>query len=391
MNLHLVNEYSSNNLGDAVIYESFVQLASPICVHSRLDQSQRDRVRGLFPASTPTVDDIFASVGGDIFNNARRHFVTKRFLQNLRMLAACPRERSFLFGQSIPDSCQGLAFRILCGVLRRLSSVTVRDEKSHRRLQDVGVTAELSFDIAFAYLPSADSSHAGRALFARYEVDPERCVLVSVRGFNAMYPHDGQRFITKIAELCQLLFMRGHVPTVLLQANVEEGDSDRLVVAELRRRIPKLAVMQPLQVGGGHHPIDAFVGAIALAHAVVAVRFHTTILRLLSGRQSYNLNYSSKGQDITNRLTLPGVDLDAFDPIRAVKDIELSATGCFDPVAQRTNVRSAFERSMSKAAARPWSLHSHDDFRANEISNASSLSFSPSETVSLSPSQVIKS
>ncbi len=380
MNLHLVNEYSSDNLGDAVIYESLVQLASPIGVLSSLDLSQRERVRGLLPNCRPGPADLHVSVGGDIFNNARKYLVTKKFLQNTRLLAACPPRRSFMFGQSIPESCQGLSFRILCGVLRRLSSVTVRDARSYRRLVAAGVSAHLSFDLAFAYHSAARSIDAGRALFEKSGIDSERCVLVSVRSFNAMYPHDNRLFTDKIAELCRLLLLRGHSPAVLLQADVGAGDNDSIIVTELRRRIPQLSVLQPLQVGGGHHPIDALAGAIALAHSVVAVRFHTTILRLLAGRQSYNLHYSIKGQDIVERLNLPGVDLDSFEPRAAVEDIERSAQMSFDPTPQRESVRSAFEHSVSKALGHPWSLQSSDNLMLEGLSNpltASNSSIEP--------------
>jgi polysaccharide pyruvyl transferase WcaK-like protein len=370
MNLHLVNEYSSDNLGDAVIYESLTQLAAPYAVRSNLEQAQRERVRGLLPSCAPCPDDLHVSVGGDIFNNARRVLVTKKFLQNARSLAVCPPERCFLFGQSIPESCQGLSFRILCGVLRRLSNVTVRDELSYQRLSAAGLKVNLSFDVAFGYRSSASSLPAGRALFEKAGIDPGRCVLVSVRSFNDLYPHDNRLFTAKIAELCRLLALRGHIPVILLQAEVGARDSDKLVVAELRHRIPQLAVLQPLKVGGEHHPIDALVGAIALAHAVVAVRFHTTVLRLLAGRQSYNLNYSIKGQDITRRLNLPGVDLDLFEPSQAVKAIESSAPLSFNPAPQRENVHSAFEASMSKALSMPWSLQCGDNSSAKKLSNA---------------------
>ncbi len=382
MNLHLVNEYSSDNLGDAVIYESLVQLASPMGVHSTLDLSQRERIRGLLPGCRSGAEDLHVSVGGDIFNNARKYLVTKKFLQNTRLLASRPPRRSFMFGQSIPESCQGLSFRILCGVLRRLSSVTVRDAQSQRRLVAAGISAHLSFDIAFAYRSAARSIDAGRALFEKNGIDAEKCVLVSVRGFNAMYPHDNQLFTEKIAELCRLLILRGHHPTVLLQAEVGAGDNDSIIVTELRRRLPQLAVLQPLQVGGGHHPIDAFAGVIALAHSVVAVRFHTTILRLLAGRHSYNLHYSIKGRDIVERLGLPGIDLDSFEPGDAVGEIERSSQMSFDPAPQRESVRSAFEFSVSKALAQPWSLQSYDNFKSEGLSNLSMMSNSSIESTS---------
>ena len=68
-------------------------------------------------------------VGGDIFNNSRPALVTRKFLSLARELAG-HRQAAFVFGQSLPPSCRGLALRYLSRVFRQLSSVTVRDEES---------------------------------------------------------------------------------------------------------------------------------------------------------------------------------------------------------------------------------------------------------------------
>ncbi len=353
MKIHLLNEYSSHNLGDAVIYETLAQLLSPLSVRSALPTDLRAFARGLCTEGRPEADDAFLSVGGDIFNNARPWLASRRFLQNVRALAQPDPQRTMLFGQSIPSSCRGVALRLLARTLRRLSSVTVRDVQSHQRLRELGVKAELSWDIAFACEPAPGVEAAGRALFERAGIDANRCALISVREFDTMYPGNRSDFVARMAALATRLKRRGHAPAVLIQAASTGGDSDLAMALELQRQVPKLAILCPFSLGGGHHPVDAVIGAIAQANSVVAVRYHTAVLRLLAGRTPYSLHYSNKGQDLADRLGLPGSHLHGFDTDAAVTGLEASADRLHNPAAQTAQVRESFGHGLAKAMAWP--------------------------------------
>jgi len=351
MNIQLVNEYTSDNLGDAVIYETLAQLGAGQPVYSHLSAEQRRHVRGLAtglaPAGAPCVN---LSVGGDIFNNARPRLVTRRFLQNVQQLAACPPAQSFLFGQTIPNSCKGLALHWLARTLRRLSSVTVRDANSQARLRALGVHAELSWDLAFAYDCGTRAQAAGQALFNQYGLDANHCALMSVREFDAMYPHNTQRITEGMADLAQRLRRRGLQPVVLLQAFATQADSDLPMAQALQQRVPELVIVSPFTVGGGHHPVDALIGVLGLAEVVVAVRYHSAVLRLLSGRMPFSLHYAIKGADLAQRLHLPGVAVDAFDPAAAVQAVEACGQKNFDPRPLREAVRASFAQKLARAS-----------------------------------------
>jgi len=350
MNLQLLNEYTSHNLGDAVIYETIAQLAAPRRVTTTLRDEDGRFARGVVAGGPDLQASVHVSVGGDIFNNARPRFMTRRFVHNLRALAAPDPARTFLFGQSIPHSCRGLSLQLLARVLRRLSSVTVRDADSAARLRALGVDATLSWDLAFGYRPAPGCAAAGRALFARSGIDPARAVLLSVREFDAMYPQDSARFEARMAELARLLHARGHAPAVLVQATAAGADSDHAVARRLRQAVPQLGLLDPFAVGAGHHPVDALVGALAQARSVVAVRYHTAVLRLLAGRVPYSLHYSVKGADLAQRLALPGDALDSFDPRTALVAIERSIGQAHDASDQRTHVRHGFAQALGVAS-----------------------------------------
>lgn len=349
MTLRLINEYTSHNLGDAAIYETLTQLAGPMGATSGLPADARRYVRGLGFSSQAQEPLAWVSVGGDIFNNARPRFLTRRFLQNLQLLSAPPPERTFLFGQGIPHSCKGLSLRLLAQRLRRLSSVTVRDADSHARLGSLGVKAELSWDLALAYEVQAGAHAAGRQLFEQAGVDAQRAVLLSVREFDTMYPLDRTRFVGRMAELATRLLARGHQPAVLIQAAASGADSDHQMAAELQTLAPGLRVMDPFALHDKHHALDAVVGALAQARGAVAVRFHTAVLRLLAGRQPFSLHYSVKGRDLAERANLLACDADQFDPATMVAGVEASMERGHQVLPQATDVRERFAAALCTA------------------------------------------
>jgi polysaccharide pyruvyl transferase WcaK-like protein len=351
MKVGLVNTYSTLNLGDSAIYSAFARLTHPAQVVADLPADDPILVPTLAREQPLRACDLYVSVGGDIFNNAREWLVTRSFVDNVARIRRLPADRTMLFGQSIPRSCQGLAFHWLARQLRRLASVTVRDEDSLRRLRDQGVAAELSYDVAFSLEPSAGARSVARALYAEASLDPERAILISVRGFDQMYRHDNRAFQERVATLCRQLAKRGHQPALLLQARARGADSDGEVIAGILARAGHAGVLDPFKAERHGIPAwDVTASLLGMAHGVVAVRYHTAIFRLLHGRMPFHLAYSNKGRDLTRRLGLPGMDLERFDPEQCVAAIEASARRDFSIHPIRNQVRADFHSAMARAA-----------------------------------------
>jgi polysaccharide pyruvyl transferase WcaK-like protein len=347
MTLRLINAYTSDNLGDAAIYETLVQLSGPLGASSTLPAEKAHHVRGLQGADARATAHV--SVGGDIFNNARPKLVTRRFLQLVQELRAHDPRHSFVFGQGLPSSCQGMSLAWLARAMAPMSSVTVRDTLSHARLRAAGVNAQLGFDTAFAYRMRPETAAAGRALMAQAGVRAERAVLFSVREFDAMYPQDGALFEARMATLVNRLVARGHQPAVIIQAQAAGADADQAVVRRLQALCPSLRVLDPFAVAAqGHHPLDALVGALGAAAGVVAVRYHTAVLRMIHGRAPFNLYYSSKGRDLSERLGVPGMALERFDPAAALDALEASMDQAWDAAPVAASVRQQFDAALAR-------------------------------------------
>ena len=341
----LINVYSTRNLGDAAIMSAIGQMHPRGIVHAATNRAEDEiGVRSLAWADSISDCRNFISVGGDIFNNARPNYVTRAYLNNVWQLYR-HRHQSLLFGQTIPTSCRGAAYRILAGVLQHLPAVVVRDAQSFADLREQGVAAELSFDAAFALGPTLAGVRAARELFEDANLEPRKTALVSIRSFDSIYGHDQAEFLGKIGRLIDNLEARGHQVGILIQSDVTANDTDRHLAHDLARDNGATVLDLFSSCKQGDDIVERLHGVLAIANIAVAVRYHTAVLRLAAGRVPYNLSYSRKGEDLSSRLNLPGSRLDDFDPDNDIASIEATASQAFDVPPIRDHVRQSFEHA----------------------------------------------
>lgn len=349
MKLGLISTYSTRNLGDAAIYAALAQLAPERCVHIDLAESYPTVVHGVQRDQTLQDCDAFVSVGGDIFNNARPSLVTRRFLQLLKEVFM-RRDRAFVFGQSIPSSCQGLSLRMLTSVFRRIGAVVVRDVQSYQLLKQRGVEAELSYDTAFVLRQNTDALGAAYDMLDKHGLVPDRTALISLRGGSRMYGLDDADCDRDIAAIVTQLAARGHQPALLVQADCDSGDSDKTQALRLSRMTGGVPILDPFAVQPPASPYEVLISLLAVANIVVGVRYHSSILRLISGRAPFVLYYSNKGRDLSERLNLPGQKLTAGAGSDLIGAIERSAEMDFDPNPISRDVAEHFHRCIQRVA-----------------------------------------
>lgn len=332
MKAGLIHFYSTENVGDAAIFAAMERLAG-----GQLD------VLGF--ESKPDIEayDALISVGGDIFNNARPNLLTRRLLQKFEQLRWAP-ERTVLFGQSIPPSCRGLAFQMLAHHLRRIASVTVRDPLSYTRLREKGVNANLSVDSAFALDKRDADCRAARDLFDSNGLIADRTVVFSIRNFGKMYPTDEGEFRAKIVRTMELFKSLNYQIAVLIQADVDKNDTDRVLAMTLQEGVPELKVLDPFQ--NGKEPWRVALGVTVMAGTVIGTRYHTNIFRMIGGGVPVGLAYSNKGEDLNERLGIPGANAASFHPEDIVALAERAAQQRFDPEPLRIRVQSDFDAAM---------------------------------------------
>ncbi len=342
--IHLLNTYSSRNLGDAAIMTALASLVPEQLVIAPLRDSKPIPMTGVNCTTTLQPADRFISVGGDIFNNARPWLVTKTFIRNVGALTAAG-PRGILFGQTIPTSCKGPALLGLSLAMRRLGGVVVRDQESFGLLRQYGVRARLSFDSAFVISATEPGRTRARAMLEEAAVEPSRAALISVRSFDALYPSDQVKTENKLAGLARRLHERGHQPAILIQSDVDHADSDLQTANRLSAKVPELKILDCINRADDPAPVDTLVGLLSVANIAVGLRYHTTVLRLAAGRRAFNLYYSRKGSDLSRRLNLSGVHIDDFDDERDIRAIEKSADGMFDVTSVAQNVRASFREA----------------------------------------------
>jgi len=349
--IRLINTYSVNNVGDAAIYAALFFLAK----ENGFDHVQTlglDNVVGKieryigFESSQQSSGnpDAYLAVGGDIFNNARPKLITRQFLKNVDQLKKSP-SSTVLFGQSIPRSCHGLSFRYLCHYLKKLNHVVVRDVESFKRLSACGVENRLSYDAAFA-VPINQRHHFEIEKFNTLPFN--RLALLSLRSFGQLYPQNDELFQQELIQLVTRLNNHGLIPAVMLQADVNNSDSDQRMIENIKQ-YTNIEVINPFTIHQTLRHISPWQIAqayIAQAKIVIGVRYHTAIFRLLSGKMPFNIFYSNKGEDLCNRLNVPGVEVQQFSVDKHFQSIINSGNKLFDPRGIIEQVTKDFQLAM---------------------------------------------
>ncbi len=347
----LINTYSTRNLGDAAIMRATAALVPGGTAHACLDKSHELRVPGVRLTSAPSTNaPLRVSVGGDIFNNSRPYFVTRNFLSKVADLGRAP-SSTIAFGQTIPASCTGIAYALLTRILKMLPAVVVRDQQSWTALRASGVAAELSWDAAFITEPTVHAIWRAHALLDAAEMRPERAVLISVRPFDAMYPANQAAFESSLAELARSLIARGHEVALLIQSDVAAWDEDRTAARRIAATDSRIRVIDCLAGREDPDPVATLTALLSIANIAVGVRYHTSILRLAGGRVPFNLYYSRKGQDLQQRLSLPGCHVSQLSSSDMIADIEATANMPFDPAPLRRDVREHFAAALEAVSA----------------------------------------
>ncbi|NJM76699.1 MAG: hypothetical protein HC852_14045 [Acaryochloridaceae cyanobacterium RU_4_10] len=343
----LINTYSTLNIGDSAIYSALASMTPNAQVFAQVQDVEPEYTPNLQLLDPLPTCDAYISVGGDIFNNAREGFITKAFLKNLYQLTRSPKQ-TFVFGQSIPRSCHGLSFQALTWCLRRLAAVCVRDVESYQRLTKAGVSAILSYDSAFVLEVTKQAKREAQDIFQALDVVSNLVTLISLRTFDAMYAHDNQRFAQQLVGLCRNLLARGEQPVLLIQSRAYGSDNDLEMAAAIVTQVPQVKIFNPFLATTTLSRWQLVMGALAIARQIVAIRYHTAVLALASGRVPFNLYYSNKGRDLTERLKIPGCNLAHFDPEIHLAPILQTAQQSFGHEAIRHQVQQNFNTCFAK-------------------------------------------
>lgn len=347
LTIGLVNTYSTLNIGDAAIYSALTALASEAQVVAQFQDSEPEEIPGLQIVTQVRHCDAYISVGGDIFNNARESLITKSFIRNLLQLRRSPK-RTFLFGQSIPRSCHSLSFQALTYCLRQLAAVCVRDVESYQRLTTAGIPAILSFDAAFTLSVSEKTKDLAEQVLKTLEIRPESAALISLRTFDSMYRHDNQQFQRKLVSLSRKFCQQGYQPVLVIQSQAYGADHDLAMAKEIVQQVPQLKIFNPFAFSHQLPKWELVMGALAICRLIVAIRYHTSVLALASGRVPFNLYYSNKGKDLTKRLQIPGCSLEEFNPDINFDAIAATSVTTFDDQTIRQQVKQDFQNCYSR-------------------------------------------
>jgi len=348
MNIGLINTYSYDNTGDAAIYTALSKLLTNHSVYSTLKDNADKPISRIQYREDLSNCDSYISVGGDIFNNTRPWLFTRNFLYNLKQLKNAT-NKTFLFGQSIPASCSGIALHYLSYHLKQLAKVVVRDQQSYNILTNLGVNCSLSYDVAFILKPSQKAIKTAAEILTAHNAP--RSAVISVREFNALYPTDNSLFIRNIALLCKQLKYLNYQPVLLIQSSVSEHDNDRHIANAIKQLCPEAKILNIFEYSALLPNWELLQALLIVSRLIIAVRYHTAVLALAAGRTPFNLFYSNKGADLSSRLGVMGCHVDQFNTNKFLPQIEQSANLVFDPKEIIKSIYFNFKEGMDSCHA----------------------------------------
>jgi colanic acid/amylovoran biosynthesis protein len=246
------------------------------------------------------------------------------------LLARALGRRLVLFTQSLGPFPRGKRRLLLRYVLRRAHLILVRDEKSRRALDALGVPAgrvRLCADAAFALAPAS--------LRGRHFPPPRKPwrIAISVRDwphFRSQVATTGmERYLTAIAALTTWLVERHGAEITFVstcQGTPEYWTDDGRTAERIIARLPA-DIARHLTCNRAFHKPAELVEALQRHDLVVATRLHVAILALCAGTPVLPIAYEFKTRELFGRFGLDHatLDIESISPERLIEAFENAA------------------------------------------------------------------
>jgi len=271
------------------------------------------------------------------------------------LVAQAFRKPLVLFTQSLGPFPATKRRFVLSHALRNATLILIRDEKSLRHLQDIGVSparTRLCADAAFA-LAAPDLK--GRS-FSLDEPHPR--IAISVRDwthFAAGQETDGmERYLASMAALTgNLVEQRGaHVTFIsTCQGAPEYWTDDARIAGEIVRRLPD-ALKSRVTIDRNFHRPEELIAKFAEFDLTVATRFHAAILSLCAGTPVLPIAYEFKTSELFTRFGLGEtvVEIEKISPDAVLAAVEKTAI-CWSRNADKVWSAVMSERQSAFGAA----------------------------------------
>ncbi len=339
MKITVINISSQHRSGESAIHKAVVELLHHYSAHGFVKHGTEHALK-IYPYQQELSScDTYINVGGDISPNPYSGYITANFLNLLKQLNKSP-ETTFLFGYSIPDSCNGLALKLLSHQFKKNSSVAVSDQQSYKKLIGLGVKCILSYDLAFLLRPSNHAIKMAAQILNQLRIS--RSAVISLAEFKGQYPGGDAGFSKNIGLLCKQLEQRKYQPIVLLPAQGHKHEASRHIAQAIKQQCPKVKILDLFDYSSQIPDWELRQAIVTVSRLIITVCYQTTVLALAAGRTPFNLFYANEGADLTTRLGVPGCHVEQFDYTKSLLPIELAAQKAFDPHPITQSIRSHF-------------------------------------------------
>lgn len=297
----MIDAYLDNNLGDDLMIRYF---ASYFHMHNIYIVETREEIRKSFEdipniyfcsernySDTKVNFQLHVTIGGSMFilDEPKKWIRFRHRIKNARALRHKTIPSATIGSNLGPFDKQNIGLRLARWELKNKNLITVRDTKSYELLQNDFKRMKISLkffpDIVFSRIREKKSPTYGLGISVYRSLDPEI---------------DNIQNYTELAMIANN-FIRETGKKVALFAFDSENENDLVAahkVQELITERDKVDIIPYL--GQPEHFIEKFLKC----EKIIGIRFHSSVLALVSGIPLYAIAYSNKTQNLMSDLGL---------------------------------------------------------------------------------------
>ena len=223
----------------------------------------------------------------------------------LIFLALLFKKKVILIAQGFGPVKNTLARKLTYKILKKVSLITLRDEKSYDDLMRNGVLAEHTADLLWAFTQRDKNKDNEQVLYGDIGVVEKKKIGIQLRS----WPSLNQEKLEIIAKtlIRNFFYLEYEFKLISLQKN-----SDEKVLIELGKIIHKLQPKYKIELLT-EQSIEKNIELLQSMDYMIAMRFHAGLCTINSEHPLLMLSYDPKTEEFCNELGLEYIDIDKLD------------------------------------------------------------------------------
>lgn len=224
----------------------------------------------------------------------------------LIVLALIFKKKVILMAQGFGPIKNKLARKLTYKILKKVSLITLRDEKSYDDLMSNGVMSEHTADLLWAFTQKPKNSNSDEpVLYGDIGVIEKKKIGIQLRTWQSL-TQEKLEIIAKTL-IRNFFYLEYEFKLISLQKN-----SDEKVLIELGKIMHEMQPKCKIELIQGQ-TIEKNIELLQSMDYMIAMRFHAGLCTINSEHSILMLSYDPKTEEFCNELGLEYIDIDTLD------------------------------------------------------------------------------